>query len=110
MTGDRTSEYEPNLIGAITAAAMYLYAGQFLARDRDRDRAGRACRDPLAAGTVGAMTARAAAGLDGFLGTVRGLLAGAEVVGGGGAAAPRTNSVVSRPTPAAAGRSPLRCR
>ncbi|WP_207634217.1 IS66 family transposase [Candidatus Frankia alpina] len=65
----------------VTAAAVYLYAGQFLSKDRTATALSELVGIPLSAGTVGAMTARAAADLEGFLTAVRGLLTAAEVIG-----------------------------
>ncbi|WP_018638638.1 IS66 family transposase, partial [Parafrankia elaeagni] len=65
----------------VTAAAVYLYAGQFLSKDRTATALAELVGIPLSAGTVAAMTARAAADLTGFLTALRDLLAGAEVVG-----------------------------
>jgi transposase len=74
---DAPVQYGPR----VSAAAVYLYAGQFLSKERTATALAELVGIPLSAGTVAAMTARAAAGLDGFLDTVRALLAGSEVVG-----------------------------
>ncbi|ABW12573.1 hypothetical protein Franean1_3164 [Parafrankia sp. EAN1pec] len=74
---DAPVQYGPR----VTAAAVYLYAGQFLSKDRTATALAELVGIPLSAGTVAVMTRRAAAGLDGFLTTVRGLLAGSEVLG-----------------------------
>ncbi|MEX5638053.1 IS66 family transposase, partial [Parafrankia sp. FMc2] len=65
----------------VTAAAVYLYSGQFLSKDRTATALAELVGIPLSAGTVAAMATRAAADLTGFLTAVRDLLAGAEVVG-----------------------------
>ncbi|MCK9879137.1 IS66 family transposase [Frankia sp. Ag45/Mut15] len=65
----------------VSAAAVYLYAGQFLSKDRTATALAELVGIPLSAGTVATMTARAATDLTGFLTAVRDLLAGAEVVG-----------------------------
>ncbi|AEH09113.1 hypothetical protein FsymDg_3089 [Candidatus Protofrankia datiscae] len=74
---DAPVQYGPR----VTAAAVYLYSGQFLSKDRTATALAELVGIPLSAGTVGAMTARAAAGLDGFRDTVRDLLAAADVIG-----------------------------
>lgn len=86
--GTRTRATAPDGVNApvqygprVSAAAVYLYAGQFLSKDRTATALAELVGIPISAGTVGAMTARAAAGLDGFLATVRQRLAGAEVIG-----------------------------
>ncbi|MEX5714007.1 transposase, partial [Parafrankia sp. FMc6] len=65
----------------VSAAAVYLYAGQFLSKDRTATALAELVGIPLSAGTVAAMAARAATDLEDFLTAVRDLLAGAEVVG-----------------------------
>ncbi|WP_018505033.1 IS66 family transposase [Parafrankia discariae] len=65
----------------VTAAAVYLYAGQFLSKDRTATALADLVGIPLSAGTVVAMAARAAADLEGFLAAVRERLAAAEVIG-----------------------------
>lgn len=62
----------------ISAIAVYLYVGQFLSKARTAQALSELFSTPVSAGTVAAMTGRAAEGLDGFL----------EVVGRGIAAAP----------------------
>ncbi|WP_261558307.1 IS66 family transposase [Frankia tisae] len=86
--GTRTKAAAPDGVNApvqygprVTAAAVYLYAGQFLSTDRTATALAELVGIPPSAGTVAAMTARAATDLDGFLTAVRDLLAGAEVVG-----------------------------
>ncbi|MCK9921396.1 IS66 family transposase, partial [Frankia sp. AgPm24] len=74
---DAPVQYGPR----VTAAAVYLYAGQFLSKDRTATALGELVGIPLSAGTVAAMATRAAADLTGFLTALRDLLAGAEVVG-----------------------------
>ncbi|WP_235949558.1 IS66 family transposase zinc-finger binding domain-containing protein, partial [Candidatus Frankia alpina] len=70
---DAPVQYGPR----VSAAAVYLYAGQFLSKDRTATALAELVGIPLSAGTA----ARAASGLDGFLDTVRALLAGSEIVG-----------------------------
>ncbi len=86
--GTRTKATAPDGVNApvqygprVTAAAVYLYAGQFLSKDRTATALAELVGIPLSAGTVATMTARAAADLEGFLTAVRDLLAGAEVLG-----------------------------
>ncbi len=76
---DTPVQYGPR----VTAAAVYLYSGQFLSKDRTATALAELVGIPLSAGTVAAMATRAAADLTGFLTAVRDLLAGAEVVGAG---------------------------
>lgn len=68
-------QYGPNL----AAIVVYLYVGQFLSKDRTARALAELFGTPLSAGTVAAMTARAAAGLGAFTGRVRARLAEAEV-------------------------------
>ena len=56
----------------IAAVIIYLYAGQFLSRDRTAQALAELFGVPLSAGTVAGITARAAGKLDGFLERVRG--------------------------------------
>ncbi len=86
--GTRTKATAPDGVDApvqygprVTAAAVYLYAGQFLSKDRTATALAELVGIPLSAGTVAAMAARAAADLTGFLTAVRENLAGAEVIG-----------------------------
>ncbi|WP_250283186.1 IS66 family transposase, partial [Frankia sp. CiP1_Cm_nod2] len=86
--GTRTKATAPDGVDApvqygprVSAAAVYLYSGQFLSKERTATALAELVGIPISAGTVGAMTARAATGLDGFLATVRQCLADAEVVG-----------------------------
>ncbi|WP_115538019.1 IS66 family transposase, partial [Frankia canadensis] len=86
--GTRTKAAAPDGVNApvqygprVTAAAVYLYSGQFLSKDRTATALAELVGIPLSAGTVAAMAARAAADLTGFLTAVRGLLADAAVVG-----------------------------
>ncbi|WP_261560728.1 IS66 family transposase [Frankia tisae] len=74
---DAPVQYGPR----VSAAAVYLYSGQFLSKERTATALGELVGIPLSAGTVAAMAARAATDLEGFLTAVRDLLAGAEVVG-----------------------------
>ncbi|WP_433464077.1 DUF6444 domain-containing protein [Spirillospora sp. CA-128828] len=76
---DAPVQYGPN----VAAIVVYLYVGQFLSKDRTAKALAEVFGTPLSAGTVAAMTARAAAGLGaegGFAGQVRARLADAEVV------------------------------
>ena len=71
-------QYGPN----VAAIVVYLYVGQFLSKDRTAKALAELFGTPLSAGTVAAMTARAAAGLGiggGFAGQVRAAVAGAQV-------------------------------
>jgi transposase len=74
---DAPVQYGPRL----AAIVVYLYIGQFLSRQRTAQALAELFGVPLSAGTVTAMTARAAAGLGDFLACVRAKLAAAEVVG-----------------------------
>jgi transposase len=65
----------------ITAIVLYLYVGQFLSKKRTAAALAELFGTPVAEGTVAAMTARAAAGLDGFLAQVTHRIAEAEVAG-----------------------------
>jgi transposase len=64
----------------ITAIIVYLYVGQFLSRKRTAAALAELFGTPVSAGTVSAMTTRAAAGLGGFTEWVRAHLVAAEVV------------------------------
>ena len=68
-------QYGPNA----AAIAVYLYSGQFLSKGRTARALAELFGTPVSAGTVAAMTARAAAGLTGFTGRVREALRNAEV-------------------------------
>lgn len=72
---DAPVQYGPN----VAAIVVYLYVGQFLSKDRTATALAELFGTPISAGTVAAMTARAAAGLDAFTGQVRARLADAEV-------------------------------
>lgn len=63
----------------VQAAVVYLYAGQFLSKHRTARALSDLLGIPLSSGTVAAMTARAAGGLDEFLGTVTEKIAAAQV-------------------------------
>lgn len=63
----------------IAAIVVYLYVGQFLSKARTATAMAELFGTPVSAGTVASMTARAAGGLDGFLGLVRARIAGAQV-------------------------------
>ena len=65
----------------IAAAVIYLYMGQFLSKDRTAQALAELFGVPLSAGTVAAVTARAAGKLDGFLERVRGNIAASDVAG-----------------------------
>jgi transposase len=64
----------------ITAIIVYLYVGQFLSRKRTATALAELFGTPVSAGTVAAMTTRAAGSLDGFTEWVRGNLTAAQVV------------------------------
>ncbi len=63
----------------IAAIMVYLYVGQFLSKARTATALAELFGTPVSEGTVAAMTARAAGGLDGFLELVRGKIADAQV-------------------------------
>jgi len=65
----------------ITAIVLYLYVGQFLSKKRTAAALAELFGTPVADATVAAMTARAAARLDGFLIEVGDRIAEAEVAG-----------------------------
>jgi len=65
----------------IAAVIVYLYAGQFLSKERTAVALGELFGIPLSSGTVAALTARAAGRLDGFLAQVRGQIAVSDVAG-----------------------------
>jgi transposase len=65
----------------ITAIIVYLYVGQFLSKQRTATALAELFGTPVSEGTVAAMTARAAAGLDSFLAVVRQRIADADVAG-----------------------------
>ena len=76
--GHRTRAAAPQGAGApvqygprIAAVILYLYAGQFLSRQRTAQALAELFGIPLSPGTVAAITARAAGKLDGFLEQVR---------------------------------------
>ena len=72
----------PVQYGPRTAAIIvYLYAGQFLSKERTALALGELFGIPCSSGTVAALTARAAGRLDGFLEHVRGQIAASEVAG-----------------------------
>jgi transposase len=67
---------------AVAAIAVYLYAGQFLSKDRTATAMGELFGAAMSGGTVAALTGRAAARLQapgGFTGQVRDAIAGASV-------------------------------
>jgi transposase len=65
----------------IAAVIIYLYAGQFLSKDRTAQALGELFGIPCSSGTVAALTARAAGRLDGFLEHVREQVAASDVAG-----------------------------
>jgi transposase len=65
----------------VTAIVLYLYVGQFLSKKRTAQALAELFGTPVSDTTVAAMTARAAAGLDGFLTEVADRIAAAEVAG-----------------------------
>jgi transposase len=65
----------------IAAVIVYLYAGQFLSKDRTAVALAELFGIPCSSGTVAALTARAAGRLDGFLAQVRQAIAAGEVAG-----------------------------
>ena len=65
----------------IAAIIVYLYIGQFLSKERTAQALAELFGVPLSAGTVAAMTARAAGRLDGFLEQAREQIAASEVAG-----------------------------
>jgi transposase len=65
----------------IAAVIVYLYAGQFLSKQRTALPLAELFGIPLSSGTVAALTARAAGRLDGFLEHVREQIAASDVAG-----------------------------
>jgi transposase len=65
----------------VTAIVLYLYAGQFLSKKRTAQALAELFGTPVSDATVASMSARAAAGLDGFLTEVGDRIAEAEVAG-----------------------------
>jgi transposase len=65
----------------IAAIIVYLYAGQFLSKDRTALALAELFGIPCSSGTVAALTARAAGRLDGFLAQVRQAIAASGVAG-----------------------------
>ena len=65
----------------IAAIIVYLYAGQFLSKQRTALALAELFGIPLSSGTVAALTARAAGRLDGFAEHVRGQIAASDVAG-----------------------------
>ena len=65
----------------IAAVIVYLYAGQFLSKNRTALALSELFGVPLSSGTVAALTARAAGRLDGFLEQVRQGIAASDVAG-----------------------------
>jgi transposase len=64
-----------------TAAALFLYTGQFLSKARTAETMAQLFGLPISGGTIAAMTTRAAADLDGFLTVVADRIAAAPVAG-----------------------------
>jgi transposase len=86
--GTTTCGTAPEGVGApvqygprVTAIVLYLYVGQFLSKKRTAQALAELFGTPVSDATVAAMTARAAAGLDGFLTEVADRIAAAEVAG-----------------------------
>ena len=67
----------------IAAVIVYLYAGQFLSKERTAVALAELFGIPLSSGTVAALTARAARRLDGFLEQVRQDITASDVAGSG---------------------------
>ena len=65
----------------VAAVVIYLYAGQFLSKQRTAQALAELFGVPLSSGTVDALTARAAGKLDGFLDRARNEIAGSPVAG-----------------------------
>jgi len=65
----------------VAAIIVYLYAGQFLSKDRTAQALAELFGIPLSSGTVAALTARAAGRLGGFLEHARGQIAASAVAG-----------------------------
>lgn len=65
----------------VTAVIVYLYVGQFLSKQRTAQALSELFGTPVSAGTVSAMTERAADGLAEFTGVVRDRVAAAAVAG-----------------------------
>ena len=74
---DAPVQYGPR----IAAIIVYLDAGQFLPEKRTAQALAELFAIPLSSGTVAALTARAAARLDGFLEEIRARIAAAGVAG-----------------------------
>jgi transposase len=86
--GARTKGQAPQGAGApvqygprIAAVIIYLYIGQFLSKQRTAQALAELFGIPLSAGTVAAITARAAGQLDGFLDRVQEAITASEVAG-----------------------------
>lgn len=65
----------------VAAVIIYLYAGQFLSKQRTAQALAELFGIPVSSGTVAAVTGRAAGELDGFLEHARGQIAASEVAG-----------------------------
>ncbi len=86
--GHRTRGTAPQGTGApvqygprIAAIIVYLYLGQFLSKQRTAQAVAELFGTPLSSGTVGALAARAAGKLDGFLDHVRDQITASPVAG-----------------------------
>jgi transposase len=75
--GEAPVQYGPR----VAAIIVYLYAGQFLSKERTAQALAELFGIALSSGTVAGITARAAGRLDGFLAQVRDTIAAAEVAG-----------------------------
>jgi transposase len=75
--GEAPVQYRPR----VAAIIVYLYAGQFLSKERTAQALAELFGIALSSGTVAGITARAAGRLDGFLAQVRDTIAAAEVAG-----------------------------
>lgn len=65
----------------VAAVIIYLYAGQFLSKQRTAQALAELFGIPVSSGTVVAVTGKAAGRLDGFLEHARGQIAGSQVAG-----------------------------
>lgn len=72
---DAPVQYGPR----IAAIIVYLYVGQFLSKKRTAQALAELFGTPISAGTVAAITGRAAGGLDGFLDLIRARIAAAPL-------------------------------
>ncbi|HZM79719.1 MAG TPA: transposase [Candidatus Limnocylindrales bacterium] len=88
VCGHRTRATAPQGVDApvqygprIAAIVIYLYVGQFLSKNCTAQALAELFGTPISDGTVAALTARAAAGLDGFADLVRDRIIGSQVAG-----------------------------